>query len=528
VISAAVLTKTGKVLLARQFIQITKSRIEALLAAFPKRISSDVQHTFVESEHVRYVYQPLEQLYVVLITNKASNIIEDLKTLGQLTKLIPECCGGHTEEAVLSHKYELVHAFDEMIALGHAESVTIPQVKQYLAMDSHEEALQKIILDSKMNEAREFARRKAEDIERQKAEMRRQQQMMGAYSSYTYPGQYSSSYSSSSYSLRTYEDTTVATTAKPATTVEKKPPASTTVKAGAAKGMSLSKAKKTGEDFAAQLSKEEKAAGLPVFPPGGLKAPFATSPAAAAAAAAVERTNVQVTIEEKIVVAVERDGTVKSFEVKGQLKVAVFDPDDAKLILKTSGLEREFKANVNPKVSRQAWEQAQTIQLPDPSKMFPLGSENAPVIVKWRLVSTSDSLPPFVVNCWPNPEDGLSVVSVEVTKNDKCRITPRDIRILVPCQSSEAPEVRQHDGDYDFNPKSKVLGWTIPELEDTARLEFSVPEVDDDSFFPLNISFTSDQSYSGLQVVAAQHAETGKPIEFSQKTLLSVEKFVVE
>jgi len=91
ILAAAITTKSGKPLLSRQFREMSRARVEGLLTAFPKLAiskSGDKQHTFVETDTVRYVYQPMELIFVILITTKNSNIVEDLETLQLLTRVV--------------------------------------------------------------------------------------------------------------------------------------------------------------------------------------------------------------------------------------------------------------------------------------------------------------------------------------------------------------------------------------------------------------------------------------------------------
>jgi len=191
VLAASICTRGGKAVLSRQFREIARSRIEALLASFPKLADSGTQHTTVEQDNVRYVYQPLDELYMVLITNRQSNILQDIDSLHLFAQVVTSVCKSLDEREILRNAFELLSAFDELVTLGYRENLSLSQIKTFLEMESNEERIQEIIsrvrsatyprkmnsthyiIQNKELEATEERKRKAKQLELQRKEMAR-------------------------------------------------------------------------------------------------------------------------------------------------------------------------------------------------------------------------------------------------------------------------------------------------------------------------------------------------------------------
>ena len=52
---------------------------------------------------------------------------------------VPEYCRSLDESDVMEHSFELIFAFDEIVALGYRENVNLAQIRTITEMDSHNE-----------------------------------------------------------------------------------------------------------------------------------------------------------------------------------------------------------------------------------------------------------------------------------------------------------------------------------------------------------------------------------------------------
>jgi hypothetical protein len=131
--------------ICRNYVSIPFSRLEGLLSAFPRLISPSQQHSYVETAEARYLFQSLDQFFLVLITSKTSNLLKDLEVLRLAGRIVASQCPQIEESSLLRRYSDIVFAFDEIVTFGQREQITMPQVTANLAMESAEEALQELI-----------------------------------------------------------------------------------------------------------------------------------------------------------------------------------------------------------------------------------------------------------------------------------------------------------------------------------------------------------------------------------------------
>ncbi|KAF5448619.1 hypothetical protein F2P56_029130 [Juglans regia] len=527
VLAASIVSKSGKVLVSRQFVDMSRIRIEGLLAAFPKLVGTGKQHTYVETENVRYVYQPIEALYLLLVTNKQSNILEDLETLRLLSKLVPEYSFSLDEEGICKTAFELIFAFDEVISLGHNENVTVAQVKQYCEMESHEEKLHKLVLQSKINETKDIMKRKASEIDKSKIERNRGDkggfmslQSMGS-------GRIESSFSDMSISgggggFGSGSGFGLSTDVESFSSKSKGRPPSSATAPPKGLGMQLGKSQRTN-----QFLESLKAEGEVIVEDVQLKA------GQSRAAAPPPTDPITLTVEEKLNVTLKRDGGVSNFDVQGTLLLQILNEEDSHIQVQVeTGGNPGILFKTHPNMNKELFSNENILGLKDPNRPFPTGQggDAAGVgLLKWRMQTTDESMVPLTINCWPSVSGNETYVSIEYEASSMFDL--QNVVISVPLPAlREAPSVRQIDGEWRYDSRNSVLEWSILFIDNSNRsgsLEFVVPPADSSVFFPISVRFSATNTFSDLKVVNVIPLKGGAPPKYSQRTQLITENYQV-
>lgn len=122
VISAAIINTKGKVLVSKQYVPIEKSVILSLFDFFSRSVKTHNPSEFLENDNYRFLYAPYYDFNLVLITKKASNVVEDLNALETTKRLIARACFGNlTEESIMTDIWEVLFCLDDLFLFGQAE-----------------------------------------------------------------------------------------------------------------------------------------------------------------------------------------------------------------------------------------------------------------------------------------------------------------------------------------------------------------------------------------------------------------------
>ena len=272
-----------------------------------------------------------------------------------------------------------------------------------------------------------------------------------------------------------------------------------------AKGMQLGKKTKTTSMFEQVRGDLGPEAEAPLVVPS---APAASAPVQAAAptTSSSDREGLHITVAETISAKLSREGSLESFEVKGDLQLRITDPSLTQVQLALAlGDIRGAQLNSHPKVDKAVFKNDKIIQLTDTSKGFP--ANNSIGVMRWRLAAKAEDIsdPPITFTAWVN-ETGSGTYNItleyELTGGDALN----DVTVSIPYQTSE-PSVSSFDAVYEVSGDS--IDWTIGDVDDTnanGSFEFEAQAESEAEFFPMSVSFAKTRPYVEVDVSLALSA----------------------
>jgi hypothetical protein len=473
------------------------------------------------------------------------------------------------EETVCRTAFELIFAFDEVrrlkhlqtqqevtrpapqvISLGHKENVTLAQVRTYTEMESHEEKLHKMIIQSKINDTKDLMKRKAMEIDKSKVERKLERGFGGGgggggggatgfgggISSSSYFGEDGARGGSAgsraagggpaapandgfaervvsgvgSMSLGKGESRAVAPT----------------------KGLVLGRGGGKTNAFLEALRAEGENVEADAPAPRGVGGGGATAAPSSSRPPAGSAESVSIHIDEKISCQLKNDGGLESLEVQGTMMLEIHNDEDAfcrvqvaPLSAAAAGRGTQFKTH--PNIDKALHAGSNVLALKDASRPFPTGS--ALGILKWRCAPKDESAVPLTVNCWPSISGALTYLSLEYESTASFDLHNVVITIPLPA-SREPPNVTACDGDFRADVRKGIMTWTIDLIDagnKSGSMEFSVPAAEASSFFPIDISFSSRATYCGVEVGGVVRTADGAPVKHVVKTVLSTDTYTV-
>jgi hypothetical protein len=261
------------------------------------------------------------------------------------------------------------------------------------------------------------------------------------------------------------------------------------------KGMQLGKKNKSNNMF------DQVAGDLPPESEPLVSSPKTAAPAPTSArqSTTLDREAVHITTSESISARFDREGLLKSFEVKGELQLKINDASFTQVKLDlVAGQTRGAQLITHPKVDKAAFKNSKTIQLADTSKGFP--SNMGIGVMKWKLAPKADDVsdPPITFRVWVEDSGKMFNITVEyeLTGGDSLK----DVSVTIPYQTDE-PNVSSFDAVYEVSGDS--LEWNIGAVDEensSGSFEFEAQADSEAEFFPMRVHFSKSTPFVDVGV----------------------------
>lgn len=266
------------------------------------------------------------------------------------------------------------------------------------------------------------------------------------------------------------------------------------------KGMQLGKKSKTTDMF-------ERVRG-DLGPEADTSAPLVSTQAAAntekesaeATRTSLDKDAIHIVVGEAISAKFDKEGTMKSLGVKGDLQLRISDASLARLKLDlVANPTHNAQFKTHPNVDKAHFSSSKSIQLKDTSKSFPA---NTPVgVLRWsaNIPADSSGVAPITFNVWVNrgSDDSYTLtVEYELTGSDALT----GVVVTMPYRTSE-PSVSSFDAVYEVS--GDTLEWTIGNVDDTnatGSFEFEAQAEDEAEFFPMSVAFSKSKPFVDVDV----------------------------
>lgn len=549
ILAASITTIGGKPILSRQFHSLTKDRVIELLSNFQNLVSTaSKNHTFIEDDHVRFVYKPFDDYYIILLTNKQSNIIQDLQTLNIFADCINDYLNGYNEFEIFNNAFQILSIFDEIVTMGGLlENVTASQVETYLKMESYEEKIQDIIEKNKEIEATEERKRRAKEIARREQmkklgndfglnDLQPQFQhsnndtsnlnnALNSYYSNASPAAQQSYQNQIHSQQNTFAHTTTTPTANRANN-----------------GMKLSRTSTT-PSTRRQISSNT----------------FTSSSSAPPVVEKIKPKNngILITVNENLKTSLTREGDVQNSELKGALELRINNEELSHTMIKLNDKDlinnRKYKFETHPNIDKKTFLNDALISLKDKSKSFPANDQSRSLL-RWRKIGNMDdnSLVPILFTTWVsentdsnnNTNNSLYDLTIEININDELVDNIDSIKNLlftIPILPQIDIKINEDNNDCNaqiisINDEQGVI-IKIDEITidhtDTANNNFvfglTVDAETEESIFPIDIAFDCKtlKSLIGIEIDSVLDSTNNEPLPYDVINQISTNDFAI-